>query len=287
MVAHAGDGNTHPHHRLRRRPTPTRRERARAAFDEIMAAAIALGGTITGEHGVGRAKRAALPDQLGPDVMALTRAIKNALDPHGILNPGKVSATLRSARRRRRRRRSPTPDGDLPHSCERSTSGTGRSRWQGCARARGQPLPRVTDVATFIASGNVRVTTTLRSAAKVERKLERVMEARLGFDVPAMVPQQLTETYAAGAGLTSPVPGSPQHAAHCSSSRRSRPGLRSEGFEAWDRPKERAQVIGREVHLWLGSERPQLTNASMEKILGTAGTARDWKTVTKLADIWG
>ena len=55
-----------------------------------MACAIALGGTITGEHGVGRTKKAALPDQLGPDVMALTRRIKDALDPAGILNPGAV-----------------------------------------------------------------------------------------------------------------------------------------------------------------------------------------------------
>ncbi len=49
-----------------------------------------LGGTITGEHGVGRTKKAALPDQLGPDVMALTRRIKDALDPDGILNPGAI-----------------------------------------------------------------------------------------------------------------------------------------------------------------------------------------------------
>ena len=55
-----------------------------------MAAAIALGGTITGEHGVGRAKKGALPDQLGPDVMALTRRVKDALDPQGILNPGAI-----------------------------------------------------------------------------------------------------------------------------------------------------------------------------------------------------
>ena len=52
-----------------------------------MAAAIAMGGTITGEHGVGRAKKAALPNQLGPEVMALTRAVKNALDPHGHSQP--------------------------------------------------------------------------------------------------------------------------------------------------------------------------------------------------------
>jgi glycolate oxidase len=86
VVAHAGDGNTHPNIVY----SPETEDRARQAFAEVMHAAIALGGTITGEHGVGRAKRAALPEQLGPDVMALTRRVKDALDPQGILNPGAV-----------------------------------------------------------------------------------------------------------------------------------------------------------------------------------------------------
>jgi len=143
-----------------------------------------------------------------------------------------------------------------------------------------------TDVATYIASGNLRVTTTLRSAAKVEKELERVMEAWLGFDVPTMVrtPQQLTKAFAVGVDLTSPVPGSPRH--YVSFLKDEPAAAAVKKLEEWDKPKERAQVIGREAHLWLGSERPKLTNASMEKILGTAGTARDWKTVTKLADIW-
>ncbi|MFN8194749.1 MAG: FAD-linked oxidase C-terminal domain-containing protein [Nocardioidaceae bacterium] len=89
VVAHAGDGNTHPI--IVYDPAdPDSEKRAREAFDAILRAAIALGGTITGEHGVGRTKKAALPDQLGPDVMALTRRIKDALDPDGILNPGAV-----------------------------------------------------------------------------------------------------------------------------------------------------------------------------------------------------
>ncbi|MGA8246821.1 MAG: FAD-linked oxidase C-terminal domain-containing protein [Nocardioides sp.] len=89
VVAHAGDGNTHPN--IVYDPAdPAAERRARVAFGEVMAAAIALGGTITGEHGVGRAKAVALPDQLGPDVMALTRRIKDALDPDGILNPGAI-----------------------------------------------------------------------------------------------------------------------------------------------------------------------------------------------------
>ena len=88
-VAHAGDGNTHPV--VVYDPTDAAaKQRAAAAFDAIMAAAIALGGTITGEHGVGRTKKRALPDQLGPEAMALTRTIKSALDPRGILNPGAI-----------------------------------------------------------------------------------------------------------------------------------------------------------------------------------------------------
>jgi glycolate oxidase len=89
VVAHAGDGNTHPIV-VFDRGDPASQERAYLAFNEIMQLAIRLGGTITGEHGVGRAKKAALPTQLGPDVMALSHKIKNALDPLGILNPGAI-----------------------------------------------------------------------------------------------------------------------------------------------------------------------------------------------------
>jgi glycolate oxidase len=89
VVAHAGDGNTHPI--IVFDPAdPEVERRARIAFDEVMALAISLGGTITGEHGVGRTKKAALPAQLGPDVMALSHRVKSALDPDGILNPGAV-----------------------------------------------------------------------------------------------------------------------------------------------------------------------------------------------------
>jgi len=87
VIAHAGDGNTHPII-VYDAADPAAEQRARKAFDAVMQAAIALGGTITGEHGVGRAKKGALPDQLGPEVMALNRRVKDALDPDGILNPG-------------------------------------------------------------------------------------------------------------------------------------------------------------------------------------------------------
>ena len=89
VVAHAGDGNTHPIV-VYDASDPDSRARANGAFADIMSEAIALGGTITGEHGVGRTKKSALPAQLGPEVMTLTRTIKQALDPQGILNPGAI-----------------------------------------------------------------------------------------------------------------------------------------------------------------------------------------------------
>ncbi len=89
VVAHAGDGNTHPlivHDATDADQTA----RANLAFGEIMSLAISLGGTITGEHGVGRLKKAWLPEYLGEDAMMLNRRIKDALDPAHILNPGAV-----------------------------------------------------------------------------------------------------------------------------------------------------------------------------------------------------
>jgi glycolate oxidase len=89
VVAHAGDGNTHPLV-VYNSADPDETRRAFAAFGQVMDLALDLGGTITGEHGVGRLKKDWLPSYLGEDVMALTRTIKDALDPQGILNPGAV-----------------------------------------------------------------------------------------------------------------------------------------------------------------------------------------------------
>jgi glycolate oxidase len=89
VVAHAGDGNTHPLV-VYDASDAAATGRAGLAFGEVMDLAISLGGTITGEHGVGRLKRAWLPAYLGDDVVALTRRVKDALDPIGILNPGAV-----------------------------------------------------------------------------------------------------------------------------------------------------------------------------------------------------
>ncbi len=86
---HAGDGNLHPTCLTDER---NRDEiaRAHAAFEEIFDAAIAMGGTITGEHGVGVAKKKYLPKLVGESGLKVMRGIKSAFDPKGILNPGKV-----------------------------------------------------------------------------------------------------------------------------------------------------------------------------------------------------
>jgi glycolate oxidase len=86
-VAHAGDGNTHPSV-IYDPQVPDQVAAAQLAFGDIMDLAIELGGTITGEHGVGLMKNAWLEAQLGPGAYALNQRIKQALDPDGILNPG-------------------------------------------------------------------------------------------------------------------------------------------------------------------------------------------------------
>jgi glycolate oxidase len=88
-IAHAGDGNLHPL-LITPRDDDAARVRAQAAFHDIVDAAIDLGGTVTGEHGVGLLKRSGMHRELGPAVLAMQRAVKAALDPHDILNPGKA-----------------------------------------------------------------------------------------------------------------------------------------------------------------------------------------------------
>lgn len=92
VVAHAGDGNTHP--LIVQDPHDgAQQERCQVAYGEVMDLAVSLGGTITGEHGVGRLKRPWLAGYLGEDVLELNHRVKDALDPDGILNPGAVLAT--------------------------------------------------------------------------------------------------------------------------------------------------------------------------------------------------
>lgn len=86
-VAHAGDGNLHPNFIFEGPETPPH---IWAAADELFRAALALGGTLTGEHGIGTLKSRWLAAELGDDQWELQRQITRVFDPLGILNPGKV-----------------------------------------------------------------------------------------------------------------------------------------------------------------------------------------------------
>ncbi|HTO98651.1 MAG TPA: FAD-linked oxidase C-terminal domain-containing protein [Myxococcales bacterium] len=84
---HAGDGNLHVNLLF---GTAEERARGQAAVEEVLQAAIDLGGTITGEHGVGLAKRAFLAREQSREVIALQQRLKKAFDPDDLLNPGKI-----------------------------------------------------------------------------------------------------------------------------------------------------------------------------------------------------
>jgi glycolate oxidase len=89
VVGHAGDGNMHPTI-VFDGSDDAQRARAVAAFDAILELGLSLGGTITGEHGVGTLKADWLEREIGPVSVDVHRSIKDALDPAGLLNPGKV-----------------------------------------------------------------------------------------------------------------------------------------------------------------------------------------------------
>ena len=91
VVGHAGDGNMHPTI-VFDGSDPAQFEAAHLAFGRILDAGRALGGTVTGEHGIGRIKQDFLAGEIGEVGLAAHRAIKRALDPQGLFNPGSMFA---------------------------------------------------------------------------------------------------------------------------------------------------------------------------------------------------
>ncbi|MGW3144689.1 FAD-binding oxidoreductase [Streptomyces sp. NPDC001177] len=91
VVGHAGDGNMHPTV-LYDGASAAQYAHARHTFDAILALALSLGGTVTGEHGIGKLKTEWLERELGPVAMRVHRQLKNALDPAGLFNPGALFA---------------------------------------------------------------------------------------------------------------------------------------------------------------------------------------------------
>jgi glycolate oxidase len=89
VLGHAGDGNMHPDI-LTDRNNPEWFKRAEDALEEIIALAIQLEGVISGEHGIGLEKKRYMESSMDPAAIAVSKAIKNCLDPTGIMNPEKI-----------------------------------------------------------------------------------------------------------------------------------------------------------------------------------------------------
>ena len=85
LLSHAGDGNLHPHFLL---DDKNQEEKADKIMEEIIPYITSIGGTISGEHGVGISKKKFLSSQIGEKELSMMREIKKIFDPNGILNPG-------------------------------------------------------------------------------------------------------------------------------------------------------------------------------------------------------
>ena len=142
-----------------------------------------------------------------------------------------------------------------------------------------------TDVETYINTGNVRVSTSLRSRAKVEAALEKAFAASAGFDVPTIVftPQELTAVAADAEELAAEHSG-----LLYVSLLKDAPTAASATLDGAGKDGERAEVRGRAAHLLLGRDyhSAKLSNAVVEKHLGVA-TNRNVKVIRTLAEKWG
>ncbi|GAA2743423.1 DUF1697 domain-containing protein [Terrabacter aerolatus] len=145
------------------------------------------------------------------------------------------------------------------------------------------------DVVTHIQSGNVCVTTSLRSVPKVEASLRSLISDEFGFDVPVVVrtPAELRRTAAEADAVDSPLGADARRYVTFTTG-----GISTEGaqaLEAWDVPGERVVVLGDDVLLFLTkpAHQAKLTNARLERLTGATGTARDIKVVRALAEKWG
>jgi uncharacterized protein (DUF1697 family) len=144
------------------------------------------------------------------------------------------------------------------------------------------------DVETHIQSGNVRVSTPVRSAAKVEMKLREVISGEFGFDVPVVVraPRQLKGLLDVVETMESPISAETRRYVTFLSGEPDPEGVRA--LHAWDVVTEAARVLGNDVVLFLaeGVQGAKLSNTRIEKLTGTVGTARNVTVVRALVDRW-
>lgn len=169
-----------------------------------------------------------------------------------------------------------------------------RPRWVKMARLREVlTTAEFTDVDTYIQSGNVKVTTALRSPDRVRARLEALIEGEFGFSVPCIVrrPAELVAVAAYADGLASPL--DPSEIGE--KERRyvtfvSEPLTRQQldFYDSWHEPGERLHGHEREIYWWLGkpTHQAKISNSRHER-LGLVSTTRDLKVVRTLADRWG
>ncbi|MEO7130805.1 MAG: DUF1697 domain-containing protein [Dermatophilaceae bacterium] len=145
------------------------------------------------------------------------------------------------------------------------------------------------DVATHIQSGNVRVSTAMRSTTKVEASLREVISDAFGFDVPVIVrtPAQVEEIARVAAEFPSPISAQARRYVMVTTGAISTPGALA--LESWPALTEAARVIGQDVILFLDvpAHETKLTNARVEKLTGAVSTTRDLKVITAIVDKWG
>jgi len=149
----------------------------------------------------------------------------------------------------------------------------------------------LTDVETYIQTGNVRFATSMRSTAKVERYVEQAIAAGCGMDVPVVMlrPEELRAVHDQAMRLPSPFGGSEGHGRYLTFFKeRDVPGPEvAQQIAAWDRPGESATVVDRAVHIWLDHPTMQAEFFGAFKKVLRPGTNRNLKVVTTLAQRWG
>jgi uncharacterized protein (DUF1697 family) len=145
------------------------------------------------------------------------------------------------------------------------------------------------DVASHIQTGNMLVTTSMRSPGKVEQAAGECLSAAAGFDIVAMArrPAELTALVAAADGIPASFEGRvARYVAFC---QRGVAQEAAEALAAWEAPGERAHVIGRDVLVELAKafHEARLGNAQVERITGVPATTRNLTVVRTLAQKWG
>jgi uncharacterized protein (DUF1697 family) len=143
-----------------------------------------------------------------------------------------------------------------------------------------------TGVETHLATGNVRVESTKRSRATVEKEIERALSSTVGFEVPTIVlsPKELSEVYDEALALD--VSAQRKYLTFLKGD--FAPDVTAE-LDGWAAPGEGAKVLGRAVYWWIDhpNQDAKMSNARVERLVGTVGTTRDLKVIATLAERWG